>query len=163
MPEVTAGGVQTIDIPSAVTEKYTVTGDTQITSDSDVYMPMKDMIITVQPTMQCGALVLFSGTIMSGSWDNALEMAIALHMDNDRIATTLVRPVAEDVIIGNPEGYHYTVRRQGYNNATLITAVPELAPGQHTFQMYFRGNKFLLERDSLHVRQRSLTVIMFYR
>lgn len=167
MPQIIAGGIVETDIPHAITTTYTVQGaeGTYASTKSTSYVKVSDMVITVEPDLPCGAIIMFTGSSEQyGALNEYLELGVALYLDGNRIAETLYSPYGilkyEYIDWADMWMYIPYVTRQ---NISIVTAVTDLSAGEHTFQVYFRGNAAFITDLGNAIYERSLTVVLFYR
>lgn len=161
MPAVVAGGVTQDDIPHTITQKACVYRDNGVGTKSGSYVAMPDMAITVTPDIDCGAIVMFTARAEQyGDLQQRLTMGIALYLDGVMIAETILSPYAE--LVYDPEIGMY-VPYVAAENALLITGVPNLPAGSHTFQMYYQGAREFIGATGMYIRERLLQVTLFYR
>lgn len=158
MPAIIAKGVTRPDMPTVV-QQYSVASESSTSTTSGSYVPMGGMTITVNPEINCGAIVMFSGQCQQYSeLKGYVTMGIALYLDGNRIAETLLSPYATlDTSGDRPLIYVST------QNATLIHGIPNLSAGSHTFQMYMRGATDVFGGAGIAFSQRAMQVILFYR
>lgn len=157
MPKVVAGGIVAPDIQQPLTARYQVAAQTAARTESDTYVYMDEMRITINPAVACDVLVLFSGTFEQSGM-NIGACGIALYMDGVQKAETLLSPYTYIDYSGD-----WPVPHIGQQNGTVITALKDIAPGPHTLEMRFRGNRRSGDVERLIVRSRMLTAVLFYR
>ncbi len=167
MPAIVAGGIAETDIPHVITNLYTVQGaaGTSRSTKSTSYVPVDDMAITVNPDLSCGAIAMFTGSAEQyGAINEYLELGIAIYLDGAMLAETLFSPYARlDQVWDDWAGMWIYVPRVTRQNVSIVTAVTNLPAGQHTFQVYFRGNAGFITDLGNRLLERSLTVMLFYR
>lgn len=159
VPAIVAGGVSASDVTGAVTEKYIVTRTDDAKTTSQSYVPLPGMSITVNPGLACNAVIVFTGTCEQyNDLLGYVTMGIALYLDGAQVAETLLSPYATlEYIEGWP------VPRLVRLNGSIITAVQNLSPGSHTFEMRFRGVSDFIATSGLKITERTLLVSLFYR
>lgn len=167
MPAVVAGGIVETDMPHAITALYTVQGaaGTSKSTKSTSYVPVDDMVVTVNPDLPCGAIAMFTGSAEQyGAINEYLELGIAIYLDGTMLAETLFSPYARmDRVWHDWAGMWIYVPRVTRQNVSIITAVTDLSAEEHIFKVYFRGNSGFITDLGNKLLERSLTVVLFYR
>lgn len=165
MPEIVAGGIVAEDVPHVITERHQVNRDDSVGTKSGAYVPMPDTSLVVNPDITCGATIMFSGRAEQyGDLQERLTMGIALYLDGNMIAETILSPYAKLVYEWDPDWEMWVwIPYVSTQNALLITAVQDLPAGEHTFAMYYKGAQEFIGKTGLIVRERVLQVTLFYR
>lgn len=158
MPSIVAKGVTREDMPTVVTEYHARATDSVYTS-SNSYVALPNMSVTVNPTIPCQAIVMFSGSCrQTGELKGYVAMGVALYVDGVMRAEKQISPYADiDIDDGPPYPVYIT-----WVNATLFAAF-DLAAGSHTIQMRYKGATDVFGAAALMFRERALQTVLFYR